>query len=454
MGKSQRTTLIIGVSLLLVTLAATSFYFASRKEYSVLFADLQERDAAAVLEALEKQKMDYQIGANGTEILVPTQQVHRTRLSLMGEDISIHGGVGFEIFNDSNFGTTEFAQKVNFQRALQGELTRTIMSLKEVKYARIHLVMPESGLFKREGQQASGSVTLFLHEGLTLDAKQVRGIQRLISASVPKLEAHQVTVVDQHGNVLSAPPVSEEIDFVQSELDQKRSLEHYLKEKAEEVLAKTFGLAQFAVSIDATIDYNESTVTTEDIMPHDAKSKQGLLKSKELVSSANTENAPPKITREEEYAVGRSVSKTVHRPGSIKKISVGVLVPESADAAVVANVGRLVAMAVGVDQTRGDEIVVSAVLKPAPQTITAAQVSEPPPVVAPPTTLPDKILKPVEGNHLLVVAVLVLLLGVAIFRLATRQRTQDLTRQEREQLLLTLQNWVDAEDKRKNLAEY
>lgn len=461
LSDSQRVSALIGTFILLVTLGVSSIYFLSKEEYSVLFKDLQERDAAVVLQALEKEKIRYRISGGGSEILVPVEDVHRTRLVLMGSDVPINGGVGLEIFNDSSFGTTEFAQKVNFQRALQGELTRTIMALKEVKYARVHLVMPEGGLFKREGQEASASVTLFLNHDMRPDTKQIRGIQRLIAASVPKLSARNVTIVDQTGDVLSEPQVSEEIGMIQGELAQKRALEEYLKSKAEEVLSKAFTFQQFAVSIDVTIDYNESTITTEDVLPHDAKSKQGLLKSKELVSSSDSENSTqPRITREEEYLVGRSVSKTIRRPGTIRKISAGVLLPDSASEAMVAEVRQLVAMSVGVDRERGDNIVVSAVLKsssqPASPDITAT-VRELVPDASPQNISGlSGLLKghETEVKYWLAGGVAFLLSLCALFFYSgLSRRKQDLNPGEREQLLLTLQNWVNTEAKRDNLAE-
>ena len=113
-SKTQKVTLILGALVILVLLFASFFLFFSPKEQGVLFSDLHEQDAAVVMEALEKEKIDYSISGNGTEILVPNEDVHRTRLKLMSSDMPIHGGVGFEIFNDSSFGTTEFAQRVNY----------------------------------------------------------------------------------------------------------------------------------------------------------------------------------------------------------------------------------------------------------------------------------------------------------------------------------------------------
>lgn len=470
LNRTQQAVLSLVGIIIVISLLVTSYYIISDKNYGVLFSDLQEHDAAAIMGALEKASIDYQLANNGTQILVPQDSVHKTRISLLGSDLPINGGVGFEIFDDSSFGTSEFAQKVNFQRALQGELTRTITALKEVKRARVHLVMPEGGLFKRKGQAASASVTLFLHDGMTLDANQVVGVQRLISASVPQLIPENVILVDQSSNVLSARINSKQVEIVNGELSQKKTLENYLKGKAEEVLRGAFGDERFTVSVDATIDYNESTITKEDIIPSDVEAKHGLLRSKEFVVPGKEEKtSASKITREEEYLVGRSVSKTTLRAGSIKNISVGVLVPPSTPTQVVENVKSIVSMAVGINFARGDNIVVYPVLREIELTSneSIANVEIQQPALVPPRN-PEKeasqYFKAPALEHLQQMGfkedyiwysgfglfLLILVLTIAGF---LRKDRDSLTRQEREQLMITLQTWVNSEDNRENVVE-
>ena len=156
-----------------------------------------------MIEELDRMKVPYRLDDGGGSILVPEELVHKTRLQLVGKNLPLHGAVGFEIFNNTDFGMTEFTQKVNYQRALQGELTRTIMALEEVQSARVHLALPESSLFKREQSRPKASVALAVRPGQSLARDQVAGIQRLVAAAVPGIDADDVTVLDQKGVTLS-----------------------------------------------------------------------------------------------------------------------------------------------------------------------------------------------------------------------------------------------------------
>ncbi len=350
--------LIIGIILLVVMLGAGIFWLM-RDNYGVLFNDLQPQDAAAIVQELERLKISHEIVGDGELVLVPEDEVHATRLKLMGSGVALQGGVGFEIFDDSGFGATEFAQKVNFQRALQGELTRTIMSLDEVKYARVHLVLPENGLFKRKDRKATASVTLFLRPHVIPTTSQIRGVQQLVAASVPQLIPDDVTVLDQNGVTLSRTLDSPAMRVMSAGLLQKQSIENYLKGKAEEVLARAFDANDFAISIDLTLDYSQSTTTHENVLPV-GESGQGLLRRRESKTEEGgmKKTEQGRVTTEEEYMVGRSVSQTVNQPGTIKKMSVGVLVPENTSDTVIQQIKDLVSMAVGLDSERGDAIVV------------------------------------------------------------------------------------------------
>ncbi|MES9851136.1 MAG: flagellar basal-body MS-ring/collar protein FliF [Candidatus Thiodiazotropha sp. L084R] len=202
-GLGSRSGLIGGAVLILALTFAASWWLLQNRS-AVLFTDLEPNDAAAVVTELERMKVSYKLAGDGTRIMVPEDQVHEIRLKLLGNGLPLNGGVGFEVFDNAEFGMTEFAQRINFQRAMQGELTRTITSLKEVKYARVHLVMPEASLFKESKTPPSASITIFLKPGAQLNQQQIEGIQRLVSASVQGLESAGVTIIDQYGKTLSA----------------------------------------------------------------------------------------------------------------------------------------------------------------------------------------------------------------------------------------------------------
>lgn len=362
LGSRLRTSLIVGI-VAIAAFTAAAFWWLAREEYNVLFSDLEARDAASVVSALEEMKVDYRLSEGGTQIQVPESLVHKVRLKLMGSDVPLIGGVGFEIFNDSDFGMTEFAQRINYQRALEGELTRTVVSLKEVKYARVHLVLPERGLFKQENAPPSASVTLFLHEGHQPVPRQILGIQRLVAAAVPAMAAPQVTVTDQNGLTLSRQlPDDDGVAAVSERLKQKQAVEAYLAEKANEVLERQFGAHRAMVSIDATLEFNQVKRTRENVLPQANQKDPGVLRRREtrMGAGATPKDRTGDLTTEVEYRLGRAVEQIVETPGRILRLSVGVMVPADTSPDQRENIRELVKMAVGYDDARGDAIAVYA----------------------------------------------------------------------------------------------
>ncbi len=362
-GVVSRSGLIGGVVLILVlTLAAAWWLLQSRN--GVLFTDMEPGDAAAVVNELERMKVRYQLAAEGTRILVPQDRVHEVRLKLLGSGLPLSGGVGFELFDKAEFGMTEFAQRINFQRALQGELTRTITSLKEVKYARVHLVLPEASLFQQNKNPPSASITLFLKPGAQLVTAQIEGIQRLVSAAVPGLESGGVTIVDQYGKTLSALMGEDGVtSAVTGRLLKKQEVEGYLTDKVAQVLERTFGTGKAIVSIDVSLNFDQSQTTREEVIPG-AEQNGGVIRRRESHSNPGSGKGKEKrsdaVNTEVEYRLGRSVEQVVSTPGNIERLSVGVLVPAGTTEAQIRQVEDLVSMAVGLDRKRGDAIAVHA----------------------------------------------------------------------------------------------
>jgi flagellar M-ring protein FliF len=348
------------VVILVLTLAAAWWLLQTRN--GVLFTDLEPGDAAAVVSELERMKVNYTLAADGTRILVPQDDVHVIRLKLLGSGLPLSSGVGFELFDKAEFGMTEFAQRINFQRAMQGELTRTITSLKEVKFARVHLVMPEASLFQKNKTSPSASITLFLKPGAQLDKQQTEGIQRLVSASVPGLEASAVTIVDQYGKTISSMAESESgAASVTTRLQKKKEVENYLTEKSARVLERTFGPGKAIVSIDVTLNFDQSKTTREEVIPS-SDVNRGMVHKRESRSQPskgkNKQKAVGEVNTDVEYRLGRSVAQIVSTPGDIERLSVGVLVPASTTEVQLKQIEDLVAMAVGLDPVRGDAIAV------------------------------------------------------------------------------------------------
>ena len=268
-GRAGRIGLLAGIVAIL-SVAAVCGYYLLRPDYQVLFAELTPQDTAAMTAELDRQKIPYILadqGGDAATILVERSEVYKTRIKLMSKDIPLHGAVGFELFNNSDFGMTEFAQKVNYQRALQGELIRTILSLTAVRDARVLLVLPEQGLLKQATNKPKASITLTLKPDQRLRTEQVAGIQRLVSSAVPGIVTEDVTIVDQNGVALTRavgdPGAAEN---TADRLDLKKDTEAYLSRKAGEVLDRILGPGQALASVDVTLNMDRVQSSTDEVL--------------------------------------------------------------------------------------------------------------------------------------------------------------------------------------------
>lgn len=369
-NNGQRTVLIGGV-IAIALLSVLAWQWLYEASYAPLFKDLQPGDAAKIVGEITRAKGKYRLEDEGATILVPEADVHPMRLKLMSSGVPLSGGVGFELFDNADFGMTEFAQRINYQRALQGELTRTIVSLKEVKFARVHLVLPEAGLFRDEGNAPSASVTLFLEENEQPPSdQQIAGIQRLVAASVPKLTPSQVTITNANGLTLNRGESGEAgVGSVTEQLQKKMDVEKYLAAKVGDVLLKAFGPNQAMVSIDVTLDFSKSTSTTEEILPAATGTQLGnLLRKRESRvrggEDKDTDTNKDNVTTEVEYQFGKQIAQVSEVPGRIQRMSVGVVVPADTLSERRTAIRDLVAASVGFDETRGDAIEVYTMTAP------------------------------------------------------------------------------------------
>ncbi|MDR3438091.1 flagellar basal-body MS-ring/collar protein FliF [Telmatospirillum sp.] len=187
-----------------ITLALAIGYWALvRTTYVPILSNVEPQDAADIVKTLEEQKVPYQLADDGRTILVDSAVADKARIELIGSDLPLHGQVGFELFNKSDMGLTEFDQKINYQRALQGELARTILMLDGIKSVRVHLGLPDQGLFRNDQQHPKASVTVILKPGMALTEQRVQGIQRLVAGGIPDMATDAVAVLDGTGRVIS-----------------------------------------------------------------------------------------------------------------------------------------------------------------------------------------------------------------------------------------------------------
>lgn len=245
----RQILLAVAVAIVIGGLLVAAYFAWFRTRYEVLFSNLRNADAATILADLDKKKIPYRLKDDGATILVPSDSVTKTRVDIISGDLPLKGTVGFELFNKSDMGLTEFAQKINYQRALQGELARTIMSMESVEEARVHLTLTEQTIFREDRRPAKASVSVMARSGRTLSAQTIAGIQRLVAAAVPDLDISNVVVLDGDGAVVSqAGPESVSV----AATDPKIAVEAHYADLVRDVLARLYPSHLVKVTVWAT----------------------------------------------------------------------------------------------------------------------------------------------------------------------------------------------------------
>jgi flagellar M-ring protein FliF len=460
LGRGARVALLGGATVLLAVLVWGAF-FAFRQDYRVLFAELSEADAGALVARLKQDKVPYRLSDDGTAILVPAEQVHDLRVTLMAGDLPLRGGVGFEIFDKQGLGVTEHSQRVSYQRALQGELARTIGSLDDVKQVRVHLVMPESTLFTRDRQQASAAVALTMRPGSALERQQIVGVQRLVAAAVPGLAPERVVVTDQRGVTLSsADAASAGAGTADARLQVKREIEDYLGRKVARLLDGAVGPGQAIVSVDAALNFDATKTTIQDLLPGGNGGAEGRVVRRRQNTGAGTAApiwtstldgaAPPagspSSSLEVEFEYGRRIDEIIAAPGAITRISVGVVVPDAISEDQRAKVTELVKMAAGIDEHRGDAITVQPLsqLGLAPEHQGGVESAS-----SAPQAQQQRSERRDDSQYSagLIAALVLLALAVVAFGVRRRPQARALTDQERQTLLDDIQRALAEESR-------
>lgn len=389
----SRQLSLAAVTIISIGLFAFIIIQARTADYQLLYGNLTESDAAAMVQLLKAQNIPYQLANNGRNILVPVKNVYETRLSLASSGLPQGGGVGFEIFDKQSFALTDFVQKVNYSRALQGELARTIASLGPVESARVHLALPEKRLFKEQQKQATASVIVKLAPGKRLAEAQIEGIVHLVSNSIEGLTPDQVTIIDQNGNVLSRTSGKGlSGDLSPDMLDYQMQVEQRMEERAQALLDKSLGSRNAMVRVTATLDFARKEKTEETFDPEEpvVRSEQtseertgsemtgGIpgVQSNLEGKASQTGGATPPSSRSQKttnYEISKVVSKTTSPVGTVSKLSVSVLVADKTIAvkekepvkteprseAELKALENMIASALGLDKNRGDKIEVT-----------------------------------------------------------------------------------------------
>jgi flagellar M-ring protein FliF len=377
--------------------------WSGRPEFVPLYTQLTAEDAGEVVAKLREQKIAYRLSPDGSTIQIPQERLYEVRLDLASQGLPRGSGIGFEVFDNTKLGTTDFVQNINYQRALQGELSRTINGLAEVESSRIHIVMPQRSLFIEEQEPATASVIIKLRSGRYLNNEQVRGIVHLVSSSVPRLAPQNVTIVDQNGKLLAgqeSQPSSGRISSDQLEFQQRKEM--MLEKRVASMLEKVLGEEKAIVRVSCELDFVQQEKTEEKYLPenHVVRSEQssresatqmeqspvgipGLASNITPDKQAEIRRVPaPGFEKQDQtknYEIGKSVSRQVMPVGILKRLSVAVIVDGSYETVKVgegekiheetkytprtseemAKLENIVKRAVNFDQARGDMVEVA-----------------------------------------------------------------------------------------------
>jgi flagellar M-ring protein FliF len=404
-GRFSRTQkiLIIAIPAALFTGLMFFILLSSQSRYEVLYSHLEQKDAAEVTTELKKETIPYRLASkdNFVMILVPSEKVYDTRLSLAGQGLPRGTGVGYEIFDQPKWGSTDFTQKVNYKRAIETEMARTIGSLQQIESARVSIVMPEPELFTEKEKPTTASVVLELKPEATLKREQVRGIVHLVSASVEGLKPENVSVIDSKGNILSAfiqeeqqennpenpdgSTLTQQAKLTLHQMEVQQSFERELERKITFMLKKVMeGDSHFAVSVSAELNFDKQENDSEIFEP--VVDGQGIARSiqsekeqyvgdggfpasiiggvpgtdsnipgYQAVQGNNSQYSKEKNTTN--YEINRTVKHNVVAPGSPKRVSVAVFVdnlqPQQRD-----SIEKAVIAGAGLDLNRGDQVAV------------------------------------------------------------------------------------------------
>jgi flagellar M-ring protein FliF len=280
---------------LMVTLAAIvalvvgGWLWGQTPDYRVLYANLSDRDGGAIISSLQQMNVPFKFAEGGGALLVPANQVHEVRLRLAGQGLPKGGLVGFELMETQKLGTSQFQEQVNYQRALEGELARSIQSLSAVNGARVHLAFSKPSVFVREQQKPSASVLLSLHPGRSLDAGQVSAIVHLVSSSIPDLPVKNVTVIDQSGSLLTAQG-GDNVGLDPGQLKYLREVEQTFVKRIEAILTPITGENNVRAQVTADIDFSQTENIAEIYSPN--QSAAAAVRSQQTTESGGGGNAP------------------------------------------------------------------------------------------------------------------------------------------------------------------
>ena len=282
--KINRKMLLLIVGVIVIAISSITYLWLKDDNYGVLFSNLNDKDGGEIISQLDKLNIPYKFSSSGTTILIPQNQIYHTRLRIAQQGLPKGGAIGFELLDKESFGMSQFNEQINYQRALEGELSRTIAIISSVDDARVHLAMPKPSLFVRERKFPSASVALTLLPGRALSQGQIDAIIHLISSSVPELQADKVTIIDQKGNLLTGERYRDNnVNIAQLEYSER--IENLVRERVEKIIIPILGQQNVKVQVNADIDFSRQESTSEIYDPNSDASNQTIRSKQQIENS-------------------------------------------------------------------------------------------------------------------------------------------------------------------------
>ncbi|WP_031431553.1 flagellar basal-body MS-ring/collar protein FliF [Methylomicrobium agile] len=401
---TRQIGLMLGLALS-VAVGVAVVLWSQAPSYGLLFSEVGDKDASEILEILESEGVKYRVESGSGAIMVPADKVHELKLKLASQGLPKSKSLGYDLLDkDPGFGTSKSVEALRFQRALEGEIAQTVMSIQNVKSARVLLAMPQQSVFVRDRKKPSASVMVNLYQGRSLDKEQIQSIVHLVASSVPLLEAEQVTVVDQKGQLLNSKDSSSEVYLASRQLEYKKNIEEHLMERIANILTPLVGSNGMRVQLSADVDFTQTEKTQEMFNPDGSvlRSEQAAEEKNTLSAvqgvpgalsnqptpagtapekvtaadsqknAANTENGSFSKSTTRNFELDKTITHTRMGTGAISRLTVAVVVddrhtvgkdgkaanqPYTADD--INRLGDLVKQTVGYDSKRGDQVTVT-----------------------------------------------------------------------------------------------
>src|SRR5688572_8942990 len=352
LGLNQKVT-VAGTTLAVLVGLGSLVFWSSRPSYSLLYGKLDEAEAAKVIAYLDEAKIPYEVSRGSGNIMVPADKVHPTRMQLASKGLPKGEGVGFEIFDRSNFGISDFVQRANYLRAVQGELARTIGQVESVESARVMIVMPENRLLVNDKNKPTASVFVKVRSAGLMPQQTVNAIRFLVAGAVEGLKPQNVSVIDNSGNVLSdSMEPDSAVGLTQTQLEVRKKLETYLAKKAEGMLETVLGPGQAVVRVSAEMSFDTLTRTEEKYDPEGQVLRSAITtdETTDSISTSPAAQAPgvdintpgetnmvaagvpqnnnrtKKKVLNNQFEINRTISNMVQAAGSLKQLSAAVFI--------------------------------------------------------------------------------------------------------------------------------